>query len=833
MDPSNQPPSSTTTTTSDMHNKRSSSLSPSQPTTTTSTSAVSSSSQLGSQATAAASAAVNAVTSSVTSSAQSASKGLQYIWSQAQSKLAGSQRLASDFIKKRFGGPLTVVVAGESGLGKSTLINQVFGFDLAKAGAGKPVTTKARLYSDEYIRVVDSVGFLRGVDTGAQFFDGDLLLKMVDPQRQLQGKGNEMVVDIEGVGVKEELRFDMVWYFLDRFQPEDERVLKSLMFMNIPFLVIIAKCDAKKKHDVETLRSQIKSSLVFPEFITSPPATSNPSQQTPTYEIVEMRNPQTGPTICEECESPTVKKPRPDGKGFAYYCSNETCEFFQDMYIAVVDTKSLAKSLKDLNSAVETLLARTMHVSRVDGREVFWRPAYLRRIVGWKDAAAVGAVGGVRVGAVGGATAGGAGHRLMIIEWLRGDLCKTGTVDRFRRAQLISISSKTQLATIPIVTAVLASVTIGLTPIPFSDAPLLIATQSVMVACICAIYGINISDDGLKGFFYVVLGAGLTPIIGLSMVNILRFLPGVGTIAAAAIEAPVAASLTLALGIVVMKICRTLVARRLDRTVVVAASGGGTVGSENGGGGTAEEEEAHARPKFEFDAGEVKRMLKEESRGVYGRVKGVLSKNGASGDKKVWKRAVEGIVEDSIGGTSNYKNIAYELDEVHVERSPAVEEQVVVSESVKVTEEVVASEPSTTATTESANKAEEPATVAKGGLVGAPSSEPTVSNNEPHVETEGTVSAEQMAILESLDESTRLIEDSTRRITARLSMSDLKNSDGAVVGVEGDDDVVGVDVEIASEVSSTEMELDAEQRRRLEGIFLKSEKEAEEDWEAV
>ncbi|KAJ1560282.1 hypothetical protein HK405_007628, partial [Cladochytrium tenue] len=124
------------------------------------------------------------------------SRVLGGIWEATLTRLTNSTHVASEFLRHHFGSPLTVVVAGETGLGKSTLINQVFGFDMARAGAGRPVTNKARLYADEHIRIVDTVGFIRGLDEGAQRFDGDLLLRLVDPtHRDTVGK---LVIDIDG-----------------------------------------------------------------------------------------------------------------------------------------------------------------------------------------------------------------------------------------------------------------------------------------------------------------------------------------------------------------------------------------------------------------------------------------------------------------------------------------------------------------------------------------------------------------------------------------------------------------------------------------------------------
>src|SRR5665213_763206 len=56
-----------------------------------------------------------------------------------------------DALKKR--GRANIVIAGRSGVGKSTLINAVFGGSLAETGQGRPVTISTREYSKEGVPV--------------------------------------------------------------------------------------------------------------------------------------------------------------------------------------------------------------------------------------------------------------------------------------------------------------------------------------------------------------------------------------------------------------------------------------------------------------------------------------------------------------------------------------------------------------------------------------------------------------------------------------------------------------------------------------------------------
>ncbi len=55
---------------------------------------------------------------------------------------------------------VNVLIIGETGVGKSTLINTIFGRKVAETGSGKPVTQETRVYSDEEqkIRIIDTKG---------------------------------------------------------------------------------------------------------------------------------------------------------------------------------------------------------------------------------------------------------------------------------------------------------------------------------------------------------------------------------------------------------------------------------------------------------------------------------------------------------------------------------------------------------------------------------------------------------------------------------------------------------------------------------------------------
>lgn len=98
-------------------------------------------------------------------------------------------------------------------------------------------------------------------------------------------------------------------------------------------------------------------------------------------------------------------------------------------------------------------------------------------------------------------------------------------------------------------TAAAAAATTAASPIPFSDAALLIPIQATMITSLYKANGANISQGFVKG----VLKATVISNFGKSLAgNLLKFIPGVGTITGGTINAGVAVGFTEALGFAVV-----------------------------------------------------------------------------------------------------------------------------------------------------------------------------------------------------------------------------------------------------------------------------------------
>lgn len=130
-------------------------------------------------------------------------------------------------------------------------------------------------------------------------------------------------------------------------------------------------------------------------------------------------------------------------------------------------------------------------------------------------------------------------------------------LDTLQNLQIVSLEEKINRAQAAVVTGTAAAAAAGATPIPISDCAILIPTQVAMIASIAVIFGVEINKTLLTTFVSTVLGTGGATLLGKTVVaNLLKMIPGAGSVAGGAISAGTAALLTAALGetfILIMK----------------------------------------------------------------------------------------------------------------------------------------------------------------------------------------------------------------------------------------------------------------------------------------
>ena len=93
------------------------------------------------------------------------------------------------------------------------------------------------------------------------------------------------------------------------------------------------------------------------------------------------------------------------------------------------------------------------------------------------------------------------------------------------------------------------------TPIPFSDGPFLAVSEGVLVARIMLVYDMDRSLGALTGLFGTIGGTLLSSMATMTAANLVKCIPGAGTIIGGGINAGVAAAFTMALGLLTIGAC--------------------------------------------------------------------------------------------------------------------------------------------------------------------------------------------------------------------------------------------------------------------------------------
>lgn len=140
-------------------------------------------------------------------------------------------------------------------------------------------------------------------------------------------------------------------------------------------------------------------------------------------------------------------------------------------------------------------------------------------------------------------------YGLDVLIHVMGEALPDELMDTLQNVQIASLAEKKKRARAAIATATLAAAGEGAAPIPFSDCALLIPTQLGMIASITVIFGFDINKSILTAFLSSTLGSGGATLLGKTVVsNLVKLIPGVGTVAGGAISAATAGALTAALG---------------------------------------------------------------------------------------------------------------------------------------------------------------------------------------------------------------------------------------------------------------------------------------------
>lgn len=140
-------------------------------------------------------------------------------------------------------------------------------------------------------------------------------------------------------------------------------------------------------------------------------------------------------------------------------------------------------------------------------------------------------------------------HGLDSLIKVMGEALPDDLINTLQNLQIASLEEKKRHSQIAVATASLTAVGEGAAPIPFSDCALLIPTQIAMIASITVIFGFDVNRSIITSLLSSTIGAGGATLLGKTVVsNLLKFIPGAGTIAGGAISAGAAGIITAALG---------------------------------------------------------------------------------------------------------------------------------------------------------------------------------------------------------------------------------------------------------------------------------------------
>lgn len=135
-----------------------------------------------------------------------------------------------------------------------------------------------------------------------------------------------------------------------------------------------------------------------------------------------------------------------------------------------------------------------------------------------------------------------------------------GVRKAFNNAQKVSLDKKVSAARKWVTGYAATTGAIGASPIPFSDAPLLVGAQLSMLAHVTAIFGLPVEKAVLTAIISSVAGVSGTTLGGKTLVsNLLKFIPGAGTVAGGVISASVASMMTIALGLAYISVLKYIV----------------------------------------------------------------------------------------------------------------------------------------------------------------------------------------------------------------------------------------------------------------------------------
>ncbi|SFC55870.1 GTPase family protein [Butyrivibrio sp. YAB3001] len=139
-----------------------------------------------------------------------------------------------------------IMVVGITGTGKSTLINAVFGSELAATGSGQPVTDHISEYksNDTHINIWDTIG---------------LELDSEKTKESIKSIRAKIASKAESEDPYD--RIHAIWYCINsgsnRYQGAELEFIKELYTIGVPFIIVLTQCSGDEE-EVNAFEAEIK-----------------------------------------------------------------------------------------------------------------------------------------------------------------------------------------------------------------------------------------------------------------------------------------------------------------------------------------------------------------------------------------------------------------------------------------------------------------------------------------------------------------------------------------------------------------------------------------------
>ena len=140
-------------------------------------------------------------------------------------------------------------------------------------------------------------------------------------------------------------------------------------------------------------------------------------------------------------------------------------------------------------------------------------------------------------------------YGLDVLIQVMGEALPEELIDTLQNLQIVCLEGKKRRAQAAVAAASVAAAGEGAAPIPFADCALLIPTQIAMIASITVIFGFDVNKSIITALLSSTIGAGGATVLGRTVVsNIIKLIPGAGSVAGGVVSAGTAGVITAAFG---------------------------------------------------------------------------------------------------------------------------------------------------------------------------------------------------------------------------------------------------------------------------------------------